>query len=302
MAITAATTLENLKGFIKPDLAEPYFAAARRASVVQQLARQVPLGINGIEVPIVTSKTKARWVAEGGKKQTTEMGMGVKAMKPQKLAAIAVTSAEVIRANPAGFMELLKDDLGEAFATAFDQAVLFGTESPFGSDQHLAATSKSVALGTAQQNKGGLYADVNSALKILSVARKKLTGFAFDETVEADFNSAVDANGRPLFIETPLEDAAAPFRAGKLLGRPAFVGEGVGNTEIAGFAGDWSKIIWGTTGGITYDATDQATVTINNELVSLWEHNLVAIRAEAEFGFMNADKDAFVKFTGGREL
>lgn len=302
MAITAATTLENLKGFIKPDLAEPYFAAARRASVVQQLARQVPLGINGIEVPIVTSKTEAGWVAEGGKKPATQMGMGVKAMKPHKLAAIAVVSAEVIRANPAGFIELLKEDIGEAFATAFDKAVLFGTNSPFGSDQHLSATSKSVTLGTAQQDKGGLFADVNGALKILTVAGKDLTGFAFDRTVEADFNSAVDVNGRPLFIDSPLEEAAAPFRAGKLLGRPAFVGKGVGDTTIAGFAGDWTKVIWGTTGGITYDVTDQATVTVNEQLVSLWEHNLVAIRAEAEFGFLNADKDAFVKFTGGREL
>ena len=43
MAITAATTFENLKGFIKPDLAKPYFAsstpcfcgaAARPASTV----------------------------------------------------------------------------------------------------------------------------------------------------------------------------------------------------------------------------------------------------------------------------
>ena len=43
------------------------------------------------------------------------------------------------------------------------------------------------------------------------------------------------------------------------------------------------------------DVSTEATVTIGGALVSLYEQNLVAIRAEAEYGFALADKDAFVK-------
>ena len=41
----------------------------------------------------------------------------------------------------------------------------------------------------------------------------------------------------------------------------------------------------------------EASVTINGSLTSLWEKNLVAIRAEAEYGFVVNDVDAFTKLT-----
>lgn len=85
------------------------------------------------------------------------------------------------------------------------------------------------------------------------------------------------------------------LRSGSLLGRTTYLHENVGLDKIVGFTGDWTKCAWGTVGGITMDISTEAAVTINGELVSLFENNLVAIRAEAEYGFAVADKDAFVK-------
>jgi hypothetical protein len=75
------------------------------------------------------------------------------------------------------------------------------------------------------------------------------------------------------------------------------MGEGVADasSDILGYVGDWTQAAWGVVGGISYDVSDQATVTINGTLTSLWEHNLVAIRAEAEYGFLVNDTDAFVQ-------
>ena len=39
--------------------------------MAQSLTRRVPLGINGQEIPVVTSKPTASWVSEGGQKPTT---------------------------------------------------------------------------------------------------------------------------------------------------------------------------------------------------------------------------------------
>ena len=50
-------------------------------------------------------------------------------------------------------------------------------------------------------------------------------------------------------------------------------------------------------GGISYRVSTEATVTINGTLTSLFENNLVAIRAEAEYGWLLQDKDAFVQYT-----
>lgn len=304
MAITAASKTSDFAGFLKPDQAQAYFAQARKSSSFMQLARQVPLGINGAEVPVVTSKATAGWVAEGAQKPASKGAVGIKTITPKKIAAIAVVSAEVVRANPANYMSLLREDIAEAFAIAFDAAAFHGTNTPFA--QWIDQTTKTVELGTTTKANGGVYGDIVAGLKLLVQDGKKLNGFAFDRVVEPTFLSAVDNNGRPLFVETPLEDTASVVTPGRLIGRNAFIGDGLTtavvpgtpNTGgIVGYGGDWSQAVWGTVGGISYDVSTQATVTINGDLTSLWENNLVAIRAEAEFGLLINDVASFVEYT-----
>lgn len=299
MAQTAPTNTSEFAGFLKPDMAQAYFDEARKQSVVQQLVRQVPLGINGQEIPVTTSKPTAGWVAEGGQKPTTAGGKTLKTIKPHKIAAISVVSAEVVRANPANYIQDLRADIAEAFAIAFDAAALHGTASPFGAGNNISATTKAVELGTAATAAGSIFADVNAGLALLVNDKKRFTGSAWDSIAEPVFNGAVDANGRPLFIDSPTVENAATVRQGRLLGRPSFIGDGVAAGDIVGFAGDWTKAVWGVVGGISYDVSTQATVTLDGELVSLWEHNLVAVRAEAEYGWLVHDTAAFVKYTEG---
>lgn len=295
MAVTSATKTSDFAGFLKPDQAEAYFNQARRNSVVQSLARKVPLGINGQEIPVVTSKATAGWVAEGGKKPASKGSIGLKTIAPKKIAAIAVVSAEVVRANPGNYVELFKQDIAEAMALAFDAAALYGTNTPFGASNYIGATTKSVEIGTTTAANGGVYGDLVAGLKLLVDDKKKLNGFAFDSVAEPTFLGAVDLNGRPLFVDSPFEDSV--LTAGKLIGRSAFLGDGVGDgATVKGFGGDWSQVVWGAVGGISYDVSTQATVTINGELTSLWENNLVAIRSEAEYGLLVNDNQAFVKY------
>jgi HK97 family phage major capsid protein len=305
MAITAATVTGDFSGFLSPDQSGAIFERAARQSVAQQLARQIPLGINGQEIPVVTSKPTAGWVAEGGAKPATKGAMSLKTMTPKKLAAIAVVSAEVVRANPGNYVTLLRDEIAEAFAIAFDLAAFHGTSTPF--TTYLDQTARTpIELGTATQANGGVFADINNGLKALVAAGKRLTGFALDMVAEPVLNAATDTTGRPLFIDSPTVETAGPVRAGRLLGRPAFMGEGLSTAVVTGtpntggvvgYGGDWSQAAWGVVGGITYDVSTEATVTINGALTSLWEKNLVAIRAEAEYGWLVNDVDAFQPFT-----
>ena len=299
MAITAAKKLADFSGFIKPELAGPIFDEAAKGSAAMSLIRKVPLGASGQAFPIVTSKPTANWTAEGAQKHTTEAGLGLVKMDPKKLTAIAVASQEVIRANPGGYSETLAGLLADAFARAFDLAVFHnkggdgnGT-SPF--ETTLAATTKSVTLGAAAG--ANTYDDLVKAmsLNLQGTPKKQVTGFAFDTGFEIDLLSAKDTAGRPLFAEAAYTGAVPALRSGSVLGRTTYMHENVGLDKTVGFAGDWTKAAWGTVGGITMDVSTEATVTIGGQLVSLYENNLVAIRAEAEYGFALADKDAFVK-------
>ena len=299
MAITAAKKLADFNGFIKPELAGPIFDEAAKGSAAMSLIRKVPLGASGQAFPIVTSKPTANWTAEGTKKHTTEAGLGRVKMEPKKLTAIAVASQEVVRANPGGYSETLQVLLAEAFARAFDLAVFHnkggdGTgTSPF--ETTLAATTKTLNLGaTAGANT---YDDIVKAmsLNLQGTPKKQVTGFAFDTGFEIDLLNTKDTTGNPLFAEAAYTGVVPALRSGSILGRPTYMHENVGEGKTVGFAGDWSKCAWGTVGGIAMDISTEASVTINGELVSLYENNLVGIRAEAEYGFTVADKDAFVK-------
>lgn len=300
MAITAATKTSDFDGFLTPEESAPIFADAQKQSVFQQLFRKVPLGINGQKIPVVTTKPVAGWVGEAEQKPATSMGMDLLYITPHKLAAIAVMSAETVRANPGNINSELRPALASAFASAFDLAVGYdlggdGTgSSPF--DNPLNSTTKSVEIGTSTQAQGGIHGDFVEALRLLVADGKKLNGFALDDDLEPALWGAVDSTGRPLYVDLPTDDTSATIaRPGRLLNRPSFMGEGVGNGTTHGFAGDFTKGAWGAVGGISYRVSTEATVTIGGVLKSLWENNLVAVLAEAEYGYVNADLASFVK-------
>ncbi len=313
MPITAARTTGDFAGFLRPEQAAPIFDRVAKVSLVQQLARRIPLGATGVEIPVTTGRMTAGWVAEAGQKPASQGALGIKTMTPKKVAAVAVVSAEVVRANPGGYMDVLRPQIAEAFAVAFDNAALHdsgpdGTAGAGPFATFLDQTTKTVEIGGTAQASGGIHGDINAGLALLVNDGKSLNGFVFDDRMEPQFNGSVDTTGRPLFIDSPVVDDALTVRQGRVLGRPARIGPGLRSTysvtvgttttnfEILGYGGDWQQAAWGVVGGITYDVSTEATVTINGALTSLWENNLLAIRAEAEYGWLVNDAASFVQY------
>jgi HK97 family phage major capsid protein len=297
MAITAARTLSDFSGFISRDQSDWIFQKAAQTSVVQSLARRVPLAASGQSIPVVTGKPTAGWVAEGAQKPATQGTVTLKTMDPKKLAAIAVVSAEVVRANPANYISLLREEIAEAFAIAFDSAALHGTSTPFSTNLDTGSSTQEFT-GTAPAFTA-VWADLNAGLSTLVSADKTPTGWALDRRLEPVLNAVVDSAGRPLFIESPLTETNGPVSRGRLMSRPAVMGTGIytSGPKIYAYLGDWTQVAWGAVGEISYKVSTEAAVTINGALVSLFENNLVAILAEAEYGFLVNDAAAFVKYT-----
>jgi HK97 family phage major capsid protein len=302
MAVTAATKTSDFSGFLTAQQSAPIFDKIRNISVFQSLARQVQLGISGNSIPVRTGRLTPAWVDEGAQKPASTSTMALKTISPKKIAVIVPVSEETVRANPGGFMQLVKDDVAEAFAEGFDKAAAYD-QSPTGGAgggpfaTFLNQTNKTVEIGTGEN----IHQDFVSALRLLVNDGKKLNGFGLDSRLEPDILGATDDNGRPLYTDlTSGERAIGETQTGKLLGRRTYIGEGVysGATEdIVGWAGDWTQAVWGVIGGINYKISDQAAVTINGVLTSLWENNLVALRAEAEYGWLVNDVNAFASLT-----
>lgn len=287
--------LSDFSGFLTPEQSSAIFEKAQQGSIVQQLGRQVTLGPSGKNIPVFAEDPTADWVAEGGAKHLTNGGVGLQNMQPQKIASIFVASAEAVRADPVNYMQSMRDKVANAFARAFDAAALHGESSPF--EHSVGETSKTESLDSAES----VYHGLNNGLMELVQDGHELTGFALDPVSEPILNQATDSTGRPLFIDSPITETNPTVRPGRILGRPAYIGKGIRNDSdnTVAFGGDWSQIAWGVVGGISYDVSDQTTLPVGEggSMISLWQHNLVEVRAEAEYGLVVNEPEAFVKYT-----
>lgn len=294
---TVSKTSDSMfSGYLDPVLSQDYFAEVAKVSIVQQLGRRIPMGPTGVRIPHWTGEVTARWVAETEQKPVTKGDMTKQDVVPFKIATIFAASSEVVRANPANYLGTMRSKVAEAIAVSFDQAVLHKLDSPFGTA--LSDTTKTQALGP------NAYDALNGGLTQLLEDGYKWTGTLLDSKTEPILNGSKDAAERPLFLEATYTDVNGPFRVGRVIGRPTYISDNVALEETVGFMGDFSKLIWGQIGGLSYDVSDQATLdlSVNGDgsgIVSLWQNNLVAVRIEAEFAALVDDAEAFVKLTSG---
>ena len=66
----------------------------QEASAVMQLARQIALPGNGLEIPVITGDPEAAWVSETGIKPVSNPSLSKKVMQGHKLAVIVPFSNE----------------------------------------------------------------------------------------------------------------------------------------------------------------------------------------------------------------
>ncbi|AFI24925.1 major head subunit [Mycobacterium phage SWU1] len=300
----AQTGDSMFEGYLEPEQAQDYFAEAEKTSIVQQFAQKIPMGTTGQKIPHWVGDVSAQWIGEGDMKPITKGNMSSQTIAPHKIATIFIASAETVRANPANYLGTMRTKVATAFAMAFDTAAINGTDSPF--PTYLAQTTKEVSLvdpdGTGSNADLTVYDAVAvNALSLLVNAGKKWTHTLLDDITEPILNGAKDKSGRPLFIESTYTEENSPFRLGRIVARPTILSDHVASGTVVGYQGDFRQLVWGQVGGLSFDVTDQATLNLGTpqapNFVSLWQHNLVAVRVEAEYAFHCNDKDAFVKLT-----
>ncbi len=224
MAVTAPLTLSNVDGALLPrTITAPIFEKSVEASAVMQLARPAPLALDATtSVPIPMDVPVADWVGQAAKKPLSTGGVDVKQMQAKKVAVLIPVAMEVAKTNAGGLYDQLQKDLPTAFARAFDHATIHGktmkgATGPF--TEYLAATTNSVALGTAAQADGGIWADFVNGMAEVVDSDWDYTGTVADHRLKPSLLLATDTTGRPILVDTqtPGNDQAA---AGTLIGHP----------------------------------------------------------------------------------
>ena len=292
MALSGVQT--NRTSFdMDPEMSSFIIQKAQEQSAIMSLAQRITLPGNGLTIPIIASDPEAEWVAETGVKPVKNPGFDRKVMQAYKMAVIVPFSDEFKR-DRAALYNAVVSRLPGALAKKFDETVFHGTAP--GSNFDVLTGSTAIDI-TADPFAALVEADTNIAL-----ADGTLNGYAIAPMMRGALLGSTDTTKRPLFING-VADGAIP----RLLGHPVYSSKGVyqaasGNDPaVVGFAGDWSKAMYGVVNGINLTYSDQATLTAGTQenpvTINLWQQNMFAVRAEFEVGFIVSDANCFNKFT-----
>ena len=267
----------------------------QESSAVMQLARQIPLPGRGLTIPVITSDPEASWVGETASKPVSNPGLDTKLMQGYTLAVIVPFSNQ-FRRDMAALYDACITRLPNALAQKFDNTVFGGTAAP-GSNFDTFADVTAVSINPSSYS-GKTPAAYNGLVQVdLNVAVNGgiLNGYALSPQGKGILLQSSDDNGRPLFINN-VSESAIPV----ILGSPVKITKGAyidGSPKTVGFAGDWTKAMYGVVEGVNISISDQATLDLGGGVtINLFQQNMFAVRAEIEIGFV-ADTTVFNKLT-----
>lgn len=308
MAANTLGGLDAIQGFLPTSYAKEIITKAQEASVVRSLGTPTGVQLRGTDaVAVQTGYIEAGVVGEGEAKPVGNGAYGTAFIKPIKVAAISIVSKELARLNPAGIYDAIQGDIQNAIQRSFDLAVIHRRSAKTGqlisgANPGIAETTQSVTLGTAAANKGGLTADLISGYNTVVSNDGVFNGFnafAADPRFRGQLMGAVDVQGRPVFQASA--DLSSPID--NVLGLPTAYGRSVSgqvgasaDTNVRAIGGDWSALRYGFAEEISVSVSDQATIVDGGTTYNLFQQNMVAILAEAIFGWVVVDPNAFVKY------
>lgn len=293
-------------GQLPVEILRPIFDNAQEQSLILSVANTMPLSYGQTNIPVVVQRPEAGPVGEAETKPQSEYRYEMRVVTPRKFATIVTVSEEFMEADIAGLYSQIQGDLSFAIARAVDLAVIHGRATTTGAElsgidgQFLNSTTNRVTLGTALPDEGGMAKDVGDGYEMVINDGYDFTAFLADPRFRAKAVNAYDSFGRPLF------QAAGPDLSDStstLMGLPVRYGRGVSgqiganpDTLVRALGGDWSQLRVGIVRDLRLDVTNQAAVTLGGKLVSLFENNLVALRAEIIFGWALGDVEAFAAY------
>jgi len=279
-----ATNRTNIN--LPPEVSAEVLQKTQQESAVMRLGRQIALPGRGVTIPVITGDPEAAWVEETGLKPVSNPSLSTKIMQAYKLAVIVPFSDE-FRRDAASLYDAIVARLPLALAQKFDATVFGAASGAPGSNFDVLGSA------TAQSLSTDVYAGLVAADAAIATAGGIMNGIALSPQGKGILLGAVDGDRRPLFINN-VSEGAVPMVLGArtVLSKGAFVAGNPASANTVGIAGDWTQAVWGTVEGVQIRFADQTSLTIGNQQVNLWEHNMFAVRAEIEVGF-RADVSCF---------
>ncbi|MFS1186823.1 phage major capsid protein [Bacillus velezensis] len=266
-------------------------------SAVTKLAKFEEMNKSEKEFTYLASGPGAYWVGEGERIQTSKAEWLTAKMTSKKIGVIIPVSKEFLRYTIADFFTQMRPSIAEAFAIKFDQAALFGINSPFGKGVSVFEKIQKSGNTIALNSLGNLYDELNGLMALVEDADKDVNGFTTTRRFRQKLRGTKDGNGLPIFND------ATGGATQQALGLPiGYVDSKSWDYEKAALlAADWNYTRFGIPQGMEYKISEDATLTTakgeDGAEINLFERDMVALRVTQQVGFMTLTDDAFAAIT-----
>lgn len=285
--------MDNKTGKIPTEQAEIVLKDTISNSAIMQLAQYEEMTKPVKEFSFLAEGPGAYWVEEGKRIQTSKAKWLPAKMEAKKLAVILPVSKESLRYSVKDFFSQMAPEIAEAFIIKFDQAALFGIDTPYAEGMSVKERAEKAGNVVQRGTNETYYEDLNDLIASVEDGDHDPNGFVTTRRNRRLLRGAMDTTGRPIFND-PRQGATATA-----LGLPiSYVNGRVADkekTEI--MVGDWDYARYGILQDIEYKIDESATLTTIQDSegndINLFERDMLALRATMHIGFITLKEDAF---------
>lgn len=262
-----------------------------KGSTVMKLAKNEPMTAPKKNFSFKAKGAGAYWVSETEVIKTSAVEWLNASMTAEKLGVIIPFSKEFLRYTAKEFFNEVKPLIAEAFYQTFDQAALFGTNSPFATH----SSGKSILDGATDEGNvvelgtgATLQDDFFSLMGLIEAGGFNPNGIASITGFKQDLRTAKDVNNNRLYTDL-----------NNVEGLPITYANNAAwdATKAEALMGDWEYARYGILQGIEYavseDAQLSSVVGADGKPINLFERDMFALRATMHIAYMNVKPDAF---------
>jgi HK97 family phage major capsid protein/HK97 family phage prohead protease len=256
--------------------------------------RMVPFNIT---VPTQTAGTSGHWVGEGKAKPLGRLTTGQLVLRRSKCATIVVFNEELARFSSPSVEMLVRDDLANGIAQFLDEQFFDPSISESNDVNPPSITNGATTAAASGDTIASVINDFKTAFANFQAANVDLDGAVIVMQTQAatGLGMMVNALGQQQF-------PAINSMGGQLFGLPVYTTTNVGSGRIVIFKP--SEILVADDGGVSVDISNEASLQMDDSptaaaqsLVSLWQTNRIAVRAERYINWKPRRDDAVYYIT-----
>lgn len=267
-------------------MSSEFIELLRPETIVGKLTglRKVPFNVR---IPSQTQGSSVNWVGETAPKPVSELKFADITLRFNKLAGIVVISEELARLSTPSAEGIIQGDMIAQIAQFMDVSFIDPASAAVTDVRPASITNDVVAVVASGTTADALRTDVRALFSAFIASNLSVADAVWITTPTNAMSIGM--------LLTPLGQPEFPglgATGGSLMGLPVIVSESV-PSDVSGtllVLAKQSEILLADDGGVTIDVSREASLQMNSTpdnpssattvLTSLWQNNLVGIRAE----------------------